>query len=203
MKIKPLLLLTLTLSAALIPGVVLAAPPTKVDISNFEKMAKAGDAKAMTTLGLIYQQGEGVKQDYTLAYDWYLKAFEKGNGDALNNLGVLFRDGLGVEANPKVAYLIFLAVHMEGMGNEDTQIRAGRNFDRIAHNLSDKDIYEALSYTWNYVNQIIQSRGQNLKIGPDVLPAKGRPRIRDNAWWTDSERAGMKFASPPPWNKKG
>lgn len=202
MKIQNLLLLTLTL-AALAPGAVFAAPASKVDISNFEKMAKAGDAKAMTTLGLIYQQGEGVKQDYALAYDWYLKAFEKGDGDALNNIGVMFRDGLGVEANLKVAYLIFLAVHMEGMGNDDTQIRAGRNFDRVAHNLPDKDLYEALSYTWPYVNQIIKSRGQNLKIGADVLPAKGRPRIRDNAWWTDSERAGMKFASPPPWNKKG
>ena len=72
----------------------------------------------------------------------------------------------------------------------------------FAHNLPDKDLHEALSYTWPYVTQIIKSRGKNLKIGADVLPAKGRPRIRDNNWWTDAERAGMKFASPPPWNKK-
>jgi hypothetical protein len=202
MKIKTLVLFTLTLTA-LIPAAVLAAPPTTVDIANFEKLAKAGDAKAMTTLGLIYQQGEGVKQDYERAYEWYLKAMAKGDGDAFNNIGVMFRDGLGVEPNLKVAYLIFLAVHMEGMGNSDTQTRAGRNFDRVAHNLPDKDLYEALSYTWPYVLQIIKSRGQNLKIGADVLPAKGRPRIRDNNWWTDAERAGMKFASPPPWNKKG
>jgi len=187
----------------IIPVSALAETPDKVDISHFEKLAQAGDAKAMTTLGLIYQQGEGVKQDYERAYDWYLKAMEKGDGDAFNNIGVMFRDGLGVEHNLKVAYLIFLAVHMEGMGNDNTQIRAGRNFDRVAHNLSDPEIYEALSYTWPYVTQIIKSRGKNLKIGPDVLPAKNRPRIRDNGWWTDRERAAMKFESPAPWNKKG
>lgn len=201
MKLKALLL---TLSVwVLIPVAAFAETPTKVDITRFEKLAKDGDAKAMTTLGLIYQQGEGVKQDYDRACDWYLKAIEKGDGDAYNNIGVLFRDGLGVESNLKVAYLIFLAVHMEGMGNDDTQVRAGRNFERVAPNLSDPDIHEALSYTWPYVMQIIRSRGKNLKIGPDVLPAKGRPRIRDNNWWTERERAGMKFESPAPWNKKG
>lgn len=200
MKIKALLLFSLFLGAFM-PDVVLAAPPTKTDISNFEKQAKAGDAKAMTTLGLIYQQGEGVKQDYDRAYGWYLKAIEKGDGNAYNNLGVMFRDGLGVEPNLKVAYLVFLAVHMERMGNDDTQDRAGRNFSLVAHNMPDKDLHEALSYTWPYVMQIIRSRGKNLKTGSDVLPTKNRPRIRDNNWWTDSERAGMKFRSPPPWDK--
>jgi hypothetical protein len=52
------------------------------------------------------------------------------------------------------------------------------------------------------VVQILQSRGKNLKIGADVLPTKERPRIRDNGWWLDGERAKMTFESPPPWNIK-
>jgi hypothetical protein len=176
--------------------------PKDSDIARFEKLAGEGDARAMTELGLRYHEGRGVKQDYALAYGWYLKAMEKGDGDAFNNLGVLHRDGLGVPKNQKVAYLIFLAIHMEGMGGEDTQVRAGRNLQRLVDQLPKKEVYEALSYTWLYVVQIVKSRGKNLSIGADVLPSKERPRIRDNGWWLDSERAGMTFESPPPWNEK-
>ena len=179
-----------------------SSSPEDPDIARFEKLANEGDARAMTELGLRYHEGRGVKQDYALAYDWYMKAIEKGDGDALNNLGVLHRDGLGVPKNQKAAYLIFLAIHMEGMGGDDTQVRAGRNLQRLVDQLPKTDIYEALSYTWPYVVQILKSRGKDLSIGPDVLPAKDRPRIRDNGWWLDSERAGMTFESPPPWNEK-
>ena len=63
------------------------------------------------------------------------------------------------------------------------------------------DLYEALSYTFPYVDQIVRSRGKNLEIGKDVLPTKQRPRIRDNGWWLDSERKQMDFKSPAPWDK--
>lgn len=176
--------------------------PKDEDFARFEKLANDGDAQAMTELGLRYHEGRGVKQDYVLAYDWYLKAIEKGDGDAFNSLGVMHRDGLGVPKNQKAAYLIFLAIHMEGMGDDGTQIRAGRNLQRLVDQLPKTDVYEALSYTWPYVVQILKSRGKDLSVGPAVLPAKDRPRIRDNGWWLDSERAGMKFESPPPWNEK-
>jgi len=176
-------------------------PQKDPEVARFEKLAGEGDARAMTEMGLRYHEGRGVKQDYTLAYDWYMKAIEKGDGDAVNNIAVIFRDGLGLPKNQKIAYLLFLAVHMEGMGNEDTQTRAGRNIDRLVQQLPKDQIYEALSYTWPYVMQMVKSRGKNTQTGADVLPTKERPRIRDNGWWLDSERAGMKFSSPPPWDK--
>jgi len=157
----------------------------------------------MMELGLMYHTGKGAKQDYDKAMDWYLKAYAKRNGDALNNMGVMYRDGLGVSTNSKVAYLLFLAVHMEGLGSESTQIRAGRNLSRLAENIPKKGIEEALSYTWDYVEQVVKSRGKNMAIGKDVLPAKKRPRIRDNNWWLESERKKMDFESPPPWNVNG
>ena len=170
---------------------------------EFTALAEKGDDKAMIDLGVMYHTGEGVKQDYDKAMDWYLKAYAKKNGDALNNIGVMYRDGLGVATNSKVAYVLFLAVHMEGLGSESTQIRAGRNLTRLAQNAPKKEIEEALSYTWTYVDQIVKSRGKNVVIGKDVLPAKSRPRIRDNNWWLDSERKKMDFKSPPPWDVKG
>jgi hypothetical protein len=170
---------------------------------EFTALAEKGDAKAMVDLGVMYHTGEGVKQDYAKAMDWYLKAYAKRNGDALNNIAVMYRDGLGVSTNSKVAYNLLLAVHMEGMGSEATQIRAGRSLSRLAASLPKKDIEEALSYTWEYVDQIVKSRGKNVSVGKDVLPAKNRPRIRDNNWWLDSERKNMDFKSPPPWDVKG
>ena len=169
---------------------------------EFQALADKGDDKAMIDLGVMYHTGEGVKQDYDKAMDWYLKAYAKRNGDALNNLGVMYRDGLGVATNAKIAYLLFLAVHMDGLGSESTQIRAGRNLSRLAESIPKKGIEEALSYTWDYVEQVVKSRGKNVAIGKEVLPAKKRPRIRDNNWWLDSERKKMDFESPPPWNVK-
>lgn len=199
-RMKPLILiLCLAVFAPTLTGI---SAPKDNDFVRIEKLAQEGDARAMTEIGLRYHQGSGVKQDYGLAYDWYLKALEKGDGDAYNNMGVLHRDGLGVPENQKAAYLIFLAVHMEGMGDDGTQIRAGRNLQRLVDQLPKADVYEALSYTWAYVVQIIKSRGKDLEVKADVLPSKDRPRIRDNGWWLDSERAGMTFESPSPWNGK-
>ena len=170
---------------------------------EYQALADQGDTKAMITLGMMYHTGEGTKQEYTKAMDWYLKAYAKKNGDALNNIGVMYRDGLGVFTNSKVAYLLFLGVHMEGLGSDDTQIRAGRNLSRLAETMPKKEVEEALSYTWPYVDQIVKSRGKNVAIGKDVLPAKNRPRIRDNNWWLDNERKNMDFKSPVPWDVKG
>ncbi|MBI2512993.1 MAG: sel1 repeat family protein [Opitutae bacterium] len=173
------------------------------DFAHYEKLANDGDVAAMTELALRYHQGTGVTQNYQKAYDWYLKAIEKGDGDALNNIGVMHRDGLGVPKNEKIAYLLFLAVHMESLGDESTQMRANRNLRRAMKELPQVQLHEALSYTWPYVVQILKSRGKDLKPSPGVLPAKDRPRIRDNGWWIDSERAAMKFESPTPWDKPG
>lgn len=170
---------------------------------EFQSLADKGDDKAMINLGLMFHTGEGAKQDYDTAMEWYLKAYSKRNGDALNNIGVMYRDGLGVAKNSKVAYLLFLAVHMDGLGSEATQTRAGRNLSRMTASLPKKEVEEAVSYTWAYVDQIVKSRGKNVTIGKEVLPAKQRPRIRDNDWWLDSEREKMNFESPPPWNVKG
>ncbi len=182
------ILLSLSLSS-------LSADPEK------DKAAEAVKTMAIIELGLKYHTGEGVEVNFKQAMNWYLLAYAKGNGDALNNIGVLYRDGLGVPKNQKIAYLLFLAVHMEGLGTQATQIRAGRNLGRLQQSMKEDELHEALSYTWNYVDQVVRSKGQNFNIGKDVLPSKVKLRIKDNNWWLDSERKKMDFKSPAPWNK--
>lgn len=184
-----------------VPPCTFAAAPVEPDM--FEKLAAQGDCAAMVELGLLHHTGKGRPVDYVKAMDWYLKAYAKSDGDALNNIGVLFRDGLGVPKNQKVAYLLFLIVHMEGLGDDATQSRAGRNLSRLVESLPRQEVEEALSYTLPYLSQIVQSRGKDLAIGKDVLPAKGRLRFRDADWWLDSEKKMMTFESPAPWNQKG
>ena len=199
MSVRPLVLLVFLVLP--FGGATIFAQSLPAELGQYERKAAHGDIEAMLELGLAYHRGEGVPQDYAKAMDWYLKAYAKKDGDAFNNIGVMYRDGLGVPKNEKVAYLLFLAVHMEGLGTEGTQYRAGRNLSRLAESLPKEAIFEALSYTWAYVDQIVRSKGSNIDIGKDVLPSKSRLRIRDNGWWLDSERKGMDFPSPPPWNK--
>jgi TPR repeat protein len=59
-------------------------------------LAEEGDVKAQYALGLFYQQGKGVRQDYVEAAHWYRKAAEQGDTKAQRNLGFLYEKGLGV-----------------------------------------------------------------------------------------------------------
>ena len=50
------------------------------DVPNFKKMLQAaeqGNADAQFNLGLMYDKGEGVRQDDAEAVRWYLKAVEQ------------------------------------------------------------------------------------------------------------------------------
>jgi len=59
-------------------------------------LAEEGDVKAQYALGLFYQQGKAVPQDYAEASFWYRKAAEQGDPRAQRNLGFLCEKGLGV-----------------------------------------------------------------------------------------------------------
>jgi TPR repeat protein len=60
-----------------------------------EQAADKGDAKAMTDLGVLYQNGQGVTQDYAKAREWYEKAASKEKTGSMVLLGALYRDGQG------------------------------------------------------------------------------------------------------------
>jgi TPR repeat protein len=62
----------------------------------FRTGADRGNAGAMGNLGLAYQHGRGVAQDYAKAREWYEKAADKGDAVAMTYLGELYEKGLGV-----------------------------------------------------------------------------------------------------------
>ena len=162
----------------------------KVDkaIQIFEGLASKGDTRAMIQLGIYYHQGTEVKQDYTKAMDWYLKALEKNNADAFVNIGVMHRDGQAVPKNKKIAYCVFLTTHMCGMGTQNTQIRSNSCLRRIMSELSKDDIKDCLSnYTLGYIKAYIEAKGKMKGIPDKYKPSKKNPALKDLGWFLDSE----------------
>ncbi|OQY51209.1 MAG: hypothetical protein DRR08_03170 [Candidatus Parabeggiatoa sp. nov. 2] len=65
--------------------------------------AKAGDPKAQTYVGEIYEKGLGVPPDYEKAAQWYQKAAAQGYASAQMDLGFLYERGLGVKQDSAMA----------------------------------------------------------------------------------------------------
>ena len=64
--------------------------------ASFEQAAKQGNADAQYKLGVMYENGQGVEQDYRRAAQWYEKAALQGHAQAQYQLGNLYLEGLGV-----------------------------------------------------------------------------------------------------------
>ncbi len=73
-------------------------------LSELQQYAKQGSALAQYLLGMLYQDGLGISQDYELAGEWFRKAAEQGQDDAQFFLGSLYVQGLGVPRDYVEAY---------------------------------------------------------------------------------------------------
>ncbi len=72
------------------------APPPPPGLARIRREAEAGSPSAQRELGLRYQKGQGVTQDYQAALTWYRQAAKQGYDVAQNDLGYLFGNGVGV-----------------------------------------------------------------------------------------------------------
>jgi hypothetical protein len=75
-----------------------AAWPCAADarLDDLLRRAQTGDHQAEFALGLAYELGEGVPQDYGQAANWYSKAAKAGYAPAIASLGYLHQVGKGV-----------------------------------------------------------------------------------------------------------
>jgi uncharacterized protein len=72
-------------------------------LQEWTPLAEAGDATAQYNLGVIYEHGQGVPQDYKEAVKWYRLAAEQGDARGQYNLGGLYESGQGVLQDYKEA----------------------------------------------------------------------------------------------------
>lgn len=70
----------------------------------YSKFANEGDTFAQRNLGVMYENGHGVKQNDINAAFWYRKAADQGDIFAKRNLGWLYANGRGISNyDPKLA----------------------------------------------------------------------------------------------------
>ncbi len=74
-----------------------------VKLDRYQKSAEQGDANAQFNLGIMYDKGKDVLQDYKKAVYWYQKSAKQGNASGQFNLGWMYQYGKGVEQNYKEA----------------------------------------------------------------------------------------------------
>ena len=60
-------------------------------------LADNGNANAQYNMGVLYDEGYGVEQDYAKAREWYEKAAAQNYPKAEHNLGIMYQSGHGVE----------------------------------------------------------------------------------------------------------
>ena len=87
-------------------------------------------SEAQFNLGMFYMNGNGVKQDYETAFDWFRLSAELGRVAAQNNLGFMYANGLGVSQDFTRAYMWW---HIAG----------SRGYDDANHGLSAVEKYMA------------------------------------------------------------
>ena len=78
-----------------------------VDFDETQRLANQGDAEAQRNLGLMYDTGEGVPQNYAKALEWYTKSANQGYSQAQYNLGLMYKNGEGVPQDYTKALELF------------------------------------------------------------------------------------------------
>ena len=81
------------------------------------KSAEEGNASAQYRLGLLYDGGVGVPQDYRQAKEWFEKAAKQGHVGAQADLGTLYLQGAGAPQSVQMAMFWFsqAAEHGDGL----------------------------------------------------------------------------------------
>ena len=115
----------------------------------YRMAAEQGDAAGEYNLGLAYDNGQGVPQDYAEAVKWYGEAAEQGYAWAQSNLGGLYHEGHGVPQNYVQAYmwLNLAAAGLPAGAARDAAVRA-RDFAARIMTPTQVEKAKALAREW-------------------------------------------------------
>ncbi len=120
----------------------------------FKSLAEKGIPFAQFNLGIMYDKGRGVSQDYAEAVKWYRRAAEQGYAMAKYNLGSMHQNGQGVrqdyaeavkwyrraaEQGIIVAQFNLAIMYINGRGVRQDYIEAHKWLDLVAFRLPPSD----------------------------------------------------------------
>ena len=99
--------------------------------------AERGNSSAQYNLGVLYDNGRGVRKDYKEAVKWYRKSAEQGHDLAQYYLGEMYYRGQGVRKNKSMAHMYWNIAAVSGYKI------AIKERDRIEGVMSDSQIEKA------------------------------------------------------------
>lgn len=114
----------------------------------YTRAAEGGDANALNSLAICYQNGYGCEKDETKAFRIFFKAAEKRHPEAVNNLGRFYLEGIGVPKDSARAFKCFEISaslgNVWGVVNRATALLTGEGCKKD-HALAVKILEEAAS----------------------------------------------------------
>jgi TonB family protein len=110
-------------------------------------LAEQGVARAQNNLGVLYENGKGVRQDFNEALKWYRLAAEQGYAGAWNNLGLIYALGRGIPRDPVLAHMWFNLAASSLTG--DLGKGASESRDVVASSMTPEQTVEATEMARN------------------------------------------------------
>ena len=90
----------------------------------WKPLAESGNIKALRSVGLMLEKGEGTPQDYIEAARYYQLAIDRNDYRARAYLGELYENGWGVEKNLDLARILYTAAASGGDDYGKTRLAA-------------------------------------------------------------------------------
>ncbi|MEP6933430.1 MAG: SEL1-like repeat protein [Nitrospirota bacterium] len=155
--------------------------------------AEQGDAASQFNLGLMYDTGEGVTQDYQEAVRWYRLAAAQGHANAQFNLAVMYAHGYGVVQDYQEAIRLYQALAEQGEADAQTNLASMYAHGQgVAH-----DYQEAARWF-----QLAAEQGNSLAsegLGLMYYQGQGVPQdyVKSYMWFNLAEKGGVKFGVDP------
>ncbi|MDE2773177.1 MAG: tetratricopeptide repeat protein [Gemmatimonadota bacterium] len=84
-------------------------------LREIRPLVRQGNASAQFMLGILYQLGSGVDEDYHEAARWYRRSADQGHADAQHFLGSLYAGGKGVPQNYQHAGIWYRKAAEQGL----------------------------------------------------------------------------------------
>lgn len=132
----------------------------------FRPFADQGHADAQYNLGLMYNDGRGVRQNYSEAVRWYRLAAEQGRAAAQNSLALVYNNGTGVPQSNALALVWFNLSAVQGYK------LALENRGLVAASMTPAQLAEAqkLARDWQSRSEALQQivRGPGELLAPSA-----------------------------------
>jgi len=180
-------------------------------LAVFQAGADHGDVTSMRNLGITYNYGYGVPQDYAKAREWYEKAADKGDELAMGRLGLLYQDGQGVpqdstkarewfekaaDKGDPIAITNLGVLYEKGWGVAQDSTKAREWYEKAADKgdptamLRLRDLYEnGDGVAQDYAKALQWQEAYAAKVQPEETRRLGKPgketaeALNDVAWY--------------------